>query len=62
MLLDDHAVMLSAMPIVPDDGAYALPDGNPVILMSALQPGPKLISDLNNQLSFSDDQTACAYR
>ncbi len=56
MLLDDHAVMLSAMAIVPDDGAYTLPEGNPVILVSALQLGPKLISDLNNQLSFSDLQ------
>lgn len=56
LLLDDQVVMVSAMAIVPDDGAYVLPDGNPVILLSTLPLGPILMADLNRQLSFSDLQ------
>ncbi len=52
--LDDQVVMVNAMAIVPDDGAYALPDGNPVILVSAIHLGRDFIADLNDQLSFSD--------
>lgn len=54
LLFDEQVVMASVMPIVPDDGTHALPEGNPVILVSTLPLGPSLIADLNRQLSFSD--------
>lgn len=56
MLLDDQVVMVSAMAIVPDDGVYPLPEGNPVTLLSAMLLKKNLIDDLNNQLSFFDLQ------
>ena len=56
LLFNDQVIMASAMAIVPDDGAYALPEGNPVILLSTLRLSPKLIADFNRQLSFSDLQ------
>lgn len=52
--LGKEVFLVSAMAIVPDDGDYALPDGNPVILVSAIHLGEKLIADLNDQLSFTD--------
>jgi diguanylate cyclase (GGDEF)-like protein len=56
LLLDDQVVMINAMAIVPDDGNYSLPDGNPVILLSAIYLDEELIGDLNSQLSFTNMQ------
>ncbi|MBU1231575.1 MAG: diguanylate cyclase [Proteobacteria bacterium] len=53
-LLDDQVVMANAMAIVPDDGVYALAEGNPVVLVSAIHLGKDFLADLNDQLSFSD--------
>ncbi|HKJ64863.1 MAG TPA: diguanylate cyclase, partial [Desulfopila sp.] len=49
-----QVVVASAMAIVPDDGDAVLPDGTPVVLISAVHIDQGFISNLNDQLSFSD--------
>lgn len=51
--LDDKVSLVHAMAVVPDDGNSVLPDGNPVILISALYLDSELIEELNAQLAFS---------
>lgn len=54
LMFDDQPAIVNAMAIVPDDGEYVLPEGNPVILISAILLDQGLISNLNDQLSFSN--------
>lgn len=51
--MDDAVALVHAMAVVPDDGTAVLPDGNPVVLISALYVDADLIKELNDQLSFS---------
>lgn len=51
--LGEFVYLVNAMPIVPDDGTAVLPDGNPVVLISALQLDSQLVEELNDQLAFS---------
>ncbi|WP_209004802.1 diguanylate cyclase domain-containing protein [Pannonibacter phragmitetus] len=54
VLLDKTPTFISAMPIVPDDGAVAQPPGPPVILMSARLIDEGFTADINSQLAFRD--------
>ncbi|MDH4440377.1 MAG: diguanylate cyclase [Rhizobium sp.] len=51
--IDGSTMIASAMAIVPDDGAVALPDGPPVILVSARPIDASFIDDINAQLKLS---------
>lgn len=48
--IDGEAMIASAMAIVPDDGDVALPDGPPVVLVSARPIDTSFIEDINAQL------------
>lgn len=52
--IDGRAAMVSAMPVVPDDGEVALKDGSPDILVSVEFIDQMFTSELNMQLSFED--------
>jgi len=52
MILDGRPAMVGAMAVVPDDETVVLPDGPPVILVSAKFLTAEVVSDLNAQLSF----------
>lgn len=49
----EKVAMVHAMAVVPDDGAFALPDGNPVILISAMYIDNELVEELGHQLGFT---------
>jgi diguanylate cyclase (GGDEF)-like protein len=51
--IDGKTMIASAMAIVPDDGEVALPDGAPVILVSARPVDSSFIKDLNAQLKLT---------
>lgn len=54
-MLDGEPALVSAMAIVPDeDGKIAMPDGPPVVLVSAKFLRHELGRELNAQLAFSD--------
>ncbi|AXS40848.1 diguanylate cyclase [Breoghania sp. L-A4] len=50
--IDGIPALVSAMAIVPDDGTVALPEGPPVVLISAKYIDAELLSDLSGQLAF----------
>lgn len=52
MILDGRPAMVGAMAVVPDDETVVLPDGPPVILVSAKFLTAEVVSELNSQLSF----------
>jgi diguanylate cyclase (GGDEF)-like protein len=52
--IDGDIMLVSAMAIVPDDGEVALPEGDPVILISARLLDQEFVADLNRQLDYSD--------
>jgi diguanylate cyclase (GGDEF)-like protein len=52
--IDGDVMLTTAMAIVPDDGEVALPEGDPVILISARPVDQDFITDLNRQLEFAD--------
>ncbi|CUA96269.1 diguanylate cyclase domain-containing protein [Pannonibacter indicus] len=54
VLLDKTPTFISAMPIVPDDGAVTPPPGPPVILMSARLIDERFTADINSRLAFRD--------
>ncbi|MEH0074940.1 diguanylate cyclase [Pannonibacter sp. Pt2] len=54
VLLDQTPTFISAMPIVPDDGAVTQPSGPPIILMSARLIDEGFTADINSQLAFRD--------
>lgn len=49
----DKVAMVHAMAVVPDDGTFALPDGKPVVLISAMYIDNELVGELGRQLGFS---------
>lgn len=50
--IDGDIMLVSAMAIVPDDGEVALPEGDPVILISARLLDQEFVADLNRQLEY----------
>lgn len=52
VVLDKVPTFVSAMPVVPDDGAVTMPEGPPVILMSARSIDDSFTADINSQLAF----------
>jgi len=54
--LDGQVALVHSMAVVPDDGAVVLPDGNPVILLSAQYLDADLVKELSYQLGFSQMQ------
>ena len=50
--IDGDVMLTTAMAIVPDDGEVALPDGDPVILVSARPIDAELVADINSQLEY----------
>ncbi len=50
--VDGEVMLATAMAIVPDDGEVALPEGDPVILVSARPIDADLVADLNSQLEY----------
>lgn len=52
--IDGDVMLATAMAIVPDDGEVALPEGDPVILISARPLDADFVSDLNGQLEVND--------
>lgn len=52
--IDGDIMLVSAMAIVPDDGEVALPEGDPVILISARLIDQEFVADLNRQLEYID--------
>ncbi len=50
--IDGDIMLVSAMAIVPDDGEVALPEGDPVILVSARPLDQEFVADLNRQLEY----------
>ncbi|AGF77809.1 diguanylate cyclase (GGDEF) domain-containing protein [Desulfocapsa sulfexigens DSM 10523] len=54
--LDGNVALIHAMAIVPDEGTFVLPDGNPVVLISAQFIESELVNELNDQLAFLDMQ------
>ena len=48
--IDGQAMIASAMAVVPDDGDFVLPEGPPVILVSARPLDQSFMEDLNAQL------------
>jgi diguanylate cyclase (GGDEF)-like protein len=51
--IDGDIMLVSAMAIVPDDGEVALPEGDPVILISARPLDQDFVVDLNRQLEYT---------
>lgn len=49
-----EVMLTTAMAIVPDDGEVALPEGDPVILVSARPIDAELVADLNSQLEYGN--------
>jgi diguanylate cyclase (GGDEF)-like protein len=54
--VDGEVMLATAMAIVPDDGEVALPEGDPVILVSARPIDVDLVADLNSQLEYENLQ------
>lgn len=54
--VDGEVMLATAMAIVPDDGEVALPEGDPVILVSARPIDADLVADLNSQLEYENLQ------
>jgi diguanylate cyclase (GGDEF)-like protein len=54
--VDGEVMLATAMAIVPDDGEVALPEGDPVILVSARPIDADLVADINAQLEYEDLQ------
>ncbi|MBC2773958.1 diguanylate cyclase [Rhizobium sp. AQ_MP] len=52
--IDGDVMLTTAMAIVPDDGEVALPEGDPVILVSARPIDAEFIGDINSQMEFED--------
>ncbi len=52
--VDGIPALVSAMAIVPDDGTVALPEGPPVVLVSAKYIDAELLGDLSGQLAFQN--------
>jgi diguanylate cyclase (GGDEF)-like protein len=52
--IDGEVMIASAMAIVPDDGEVALPDGPPVVLVSARPINAAFIDDINAQLKLTN--------
>lgn len=52
--IDGDVMLTTAMAIVPDDGEVALPEGDPVILVSARRIDSEFINDINSQMEFDD--------
>ncbi|WP_161596967.1 diguanylate cyclase domain-containing protein [Rhizobium glycinendophyticum] len=52
--IDSEVMIASAMAIVPDDGEVALPDGPPIILVSARPVNTSFIDDINSQLKLTN--------
>ncbi|MGE8103769.1 diguanylate cyclase domain-containing protein [Allorhizobium sp. NPDC080224] len=52
--VDGEVMLATAMAIVPDDGEVALPEGDPVILVSARPIDADLVADLNSQLEYGN--------
>ncbi|MDM7982652.1 MAG: diguanylate cyclase [Rhizobium sp.] len=50
--VEGEVMLATAMAIVPDDGEVALPEGDPVILVSARPIDADLVADLNSQLEY----------
>lgn len=52
--IDGEVMLTTAMAIVPDDGEVALPEGDPVVLISARPIDADFVAELNGQLEYSD--------
>lgn len=52
--IDGDVMLATAMAIVPDDGEVALPEGDPVILISARPINTDFVAELNGQLELVD--------
>ncbi len=52
--VDGEVMLATAMAIVPDDGEVALPEGDPVILVSARPIDVDLVADIKGQLEYED--------
>lgn len=52
--IDGDVMLTTAMAIVPDDGEVALPEGDPVILVSARPIDAEFVKDINSQTQFED--------
>lgn len=52
--IDGRPALFGAMPIIPDDYATTLPDGPPMIVLSAHYVDEDLLRQLNAQLNFAD--------
>lgn len=52
--IDGEVMLTTAMAIVPDDGEVALPEGDPVVLISARPISAEFVKDLNGQLEYAD--------
>jgi len=52
--IDGDVMLATAMAIVPDDGEVALPEGDPVILISARPINADFVTDLNGQLELAN--------
>lgn len=52
--IEGQVMLATAMAVVPDDGEVALPEGDPVILVSARPIDADLVTDLNSQLEYDD--------
>lgn len=52
--IDGEVMLTTAMAIVPDDGEVALPEGDPVILVSARTIDAELVADINSQLEYGN--------
>lgn len=50
--IDGDVMLTTAMAIVPDDGEVALPEGDPVILVSARPIDAEFIADINRQVEY----------
>lgn len=51
--IDGEVMLTTAMAIVPDDGDVALPEGDPVILISARPVDTEFVNELNAQLEYA---------
>lgn len=52
--IDGEIMLATAMAIVPSDGEVALPEGDPVILVSARPIAAEFVKELNAQLDYAD--------
>lgn len=50
--IDGDVMLTTAMAIVPDDGEVALPEGDPVILVSARPIDADFVNDINSQMEY----------